>query len=231
MRVRDIVRASFDRVIEAGILPPYEWRGRFVPPPVRHNPTWRTEQVELIHYAGLDTGLYADLDAWRRAVAFIRAFTAGSAGRGGLPWRIAGWGGSFGEVPAPDVLQHVTLALGACGLRALPPNPITYTGYFEASDSPAISALPEPYGRWLQVREGQPRWNDKVELRLAARVRARVALRPDGRFDGFADLDLSAPAIALIDLAATAMGRPLPQRAGAALLDLDRAVLFTPRRR
>jgi hypothetical protein len=229
MRVRDIVRLSFDQAIEAGLLPPYERRGRFVPPLTRHNPTWRPEQVELVHYGGLPTGLYADLDAWRRAVGFVRAFTAGAAGRGGLAWRIEGWGGSFGEVPAPDVLQHVSFALGACGLRASSPNPITSTGYFEATDAPTVSALPEPYGRWLQEQEGQLRWKEKVELRLAARVRARVALRGDGRFAGFADLDLSAPAIALLERAASVLGRELPTHAGARLLGLDRAVL-APRR-
>ena len=120
------------------------------------------------------------------------------------------WSGSFGEVPAPDLLHHVTFALGACGLRAGPPNTITHTATLDATDAPTVAALPEAYGLWLQVQEGRPRWTEKVELRLVARVRARIVVRADGRFDLFADVALSAPAISLMDGVAAALDRRLP---------------------
>jgi hypothetical protein len=210
MRVRDIVRNSFERLIETGGLPAYERRGRYTPPFARHNPVWRPEQMESTHYAAASGGLYEDDEAWQKAVEFVRAFTASRAGRGVMPWRLPAWGGSFGEVPAEDLLHHLTAGFSAFGLRTLSANTITHTAWLDSTDSAAVSALPEPFGRWLQVREGRPRWKEKVELRLAARARARVTMRPDGRFDAFADIALSGPAIFVVENLAGAMDRRLP---------------------
>jgi len=215
MRVRDIVRNSFDRLIESGALPAYERRGRYTPPIVRHNPTWRPEHMELAHYGASASGLYADPNAWRAAVEFIRAFTAASAGRGDLPWQLPGWSGSFGEVPAEDLLHHLVASLGAFGLRPMSSNTITHTAYLDATDTVGVAALPEPYGRWLQVQERRPRWKEKIELRLVARAQARIAMRSDGRFDAFADMALSGPAISLMHGLASDLGRPLPPPASA----------------
>jgi hypothetical protein len=211
MRVRDMVRSSFDQLIESGALPAYRRRGRYTPPVMRHNPTWRPEQVELARYGAASAGgLYIDLQAWRAAVDFIRAFTAASAARAPWQWQLPSWSGSFGEVPAEDLLHHLSAGLGAFGLRPSASNTITHTAYFDASDSAAVAALPEPYGRWLQVQEGRPRWKEKIDLRLVACARARIVLRRDGRFDTFADIALSGPAIALMHGLGSTLGRPLP---------------------
>jgi hypothetical protein len=210
MRVRDIVRNSFAQLIETGALPGYEHRGRHSPSFVRHNPVWRPEHVENTRYAAASGALYENEEAWRKAVEFVRAFTAARAGRGILPWRLPAWGGSFGEIPAEDLLHHLTAGLGAFGLRTLSMNTITHAAWLDATDSVSVSALPEPFGRWLAVREGRPRWREKIELRLAARVCARIAMRPDGRFDAFADIALSGPAIVVVENLADAMDRRLP---------------------
>jgi hypothetical protein len=226
MRVRDILRSSFDQLIDSGALPPYRRQGRYTPPVMRHNPTWRPEQVELARYgAALDDGLYADLQAWRIAVDFIRAFTAASAARAPWQWRMPSWSGSFGEVPAEDLLHHLTASLGAFGLRPSASNTITHTTYFDASDSAAVAALPEPYGRWLQVQEGKPRWKEKIDLRLVACARARIVLRRDGRFDAFADIALSGPAISLMQSLGSTLGRPLPPPSPASWLPRPTALL------
>jgi hypothetical protein len=226
MRVRDILRSSFDQLIESGALPPYRRQGRYTPPVMRHSPTWRPEQVELARYgAALDDGLYADLQAWRIAVDFIRAFTAASAARAPWQWRMPSWSGSFGEVPAEDLLHHLTASFGAVGLRPSASNTITHTTYFDASDSAAVAALPEPYGRWLQVQEGKPRWKEKIDLRLVACARARIVLRRDGRFDAFADIALSGPAISLMQSLGSTLGRPLPPPSPATWLPRPTALL------
>jgi hypothetical protein len=216
MRVRDIVRNSFDLLVETGALPAYQRRGRYAPSIMRHNPVWRPEHLESTHYAAASGPLYEDDAAWRKAVDFVRAFTAARAGRGTFPWRLPAWGGSFGEVPAEDLLHHLTSGFGAFGLRPASANTIAHTAWLEATDSAAVSALPEPYGRWLQLREARPRWREKVELRLAARTRARIAMRPDGRFDAFADIALSAPAVFVIENLASALDRRRLPAPGAA---------------
>jgi hypothetical protein len=214
MRIRDIVRNSFDQVIEANALPPYERRGRYTPRVLRHNPTWKPEQVELARYGAVSgSGLYADVEAWQTAVGFIRAFTAAAAARAPRNWQLPRWSGSFGEVPAEDLLHHFSAALGACNLRPVSSNTITHTTYFEATDSATVAALPEPYGRWLQVQEGRPRWKEKVELRLVAYVRTHIALRRDARFDAFADIALSGPAISLMQDLGSTLNRALPTAA------------------
>ena len=214
MRVRDIVRGSFDAVIEAGALPTYDLRGRYTPAVVRHNPTWKPEQVELARYGAVSTcGLYADAEAWQTAVTFIRAFTASASARAPRNWQLPRWSGSFGEVSADDLLHHLSASLGAFNLRPISTNTITHTAYFEATDSATVAALPEPYGRWLQVQDGRPRWKEKVELRLLACVRAHIVLRRDARFDAFADLALSGPAISLVQALGSTLDRALPTAA------------------
>ena len=118
MRVRDIVRASFDQLVGSGAVPGYEPRGRYVPPLLRFNPTWRPEQGELVHYGVLAGELYEDEAAWRAAAGIVRAFTATAAGRSGLPWQLPALGGPFGELPPENLLHHLAAALAERGLRA-----------------------------------------------------------------------------------------------------------------
>ena len=181
MRVRDIVRRSFEQLVAAGTLPPYGRQGRYVPPPPRHNAPWRPEQLEILHHGAAAGTLYADPAAWESAVAFIRSFTAAAARPDVMPWSIDSFCGSFGEVPADDLLHHLTAGLSGCGLHAIGTNTIARTAHFEATDTATVGALPEPYGKWFQIRERRPRWKEPVALRLMVRIHARIALRPDGR--------------------------------------------------
>ncbi|MFO1159425.1 MAG: hypothetical protein U1E60_11345 [Reyranellaceae bacterium] len=200
MRVRDIVRGSFDRLIEGGALPHYK----------------RLAKAEVVG-PGLSTvGLYADRDAWRRAVAFVRAFTAASATAGArAQWQIPAWSGSFGEMTPEDLLHHLAAGLGGCGLRPLASSTPARMACFEAIDSAPVSALPAPYGRWFEIEESRSRWRDKIDLRLVVCARARIVPRRDGRFDAFADLALSGPAIELMQELGAVLDRSPPPIAAA----------------
>src|SRR5262249_43947159 len=79
---------------------------------------------------------------------------------------------------------------------------------FEATDSPMVSGLPAPYGRWLEVQEKRSCWREKIDLRLVVCVRARLVRRGDGRIDAFADIALSGPAIELMQELGTVLDRP-----------------------
>lgn len=218
MRVRDIVRRSFDLLQADGTLPSYRRQRRFVPPPPRYNMPWRPEQLEILHHGAADGSLYDNTEKWGAAIAFIKAFTAAAAGRGELPWRVEGFCGSLGEVPADDLLHRLSAVLASYGMHPAGSDAIAHTVTFEATDNPKISALPEPYGKWLQVMKRRPRWGEPAALRLVVRARACIVLRSDGGFDSFVDVALSAPAVSLLhSLAADLGGRP-PHLGGRAWL-------------
>lgn len=202
MRVRDIVRISFGRLIESGALPHYAR-------PERNGPSvgsdGRRDQGKLSRPAVPTLGLYADLVAWRQAVDFIRAFTASGLR---AQWQVPAWSGSFGEMPAEDLLHQLAAGLAGCGLRPLASKTPARMVCFEATDSPMISSLPAPYGRWLEVQEKRSCWKEKIELRLVVCARARSVRRGDGRVDAFADIALSGPAIELMQELGTVLDRP-----------------------
>jgi hypothetical protein len=214
MRVRDIVRRSFDHLVSVGTLPTYERQPRYVPPPARHNAPWRPDQLELLHYADTQGALYDDPTAWRAAVGFIRSFTSAAAGSARLEWHAAAFCGPFSNIPAAELLRHVSAAMLEFGLHSTSTNTTRRSASFEASDNPTVSALPEPYGKWLQIREERPRWKEPVALQLIVRVCCRVVPHVDGRIDGYVDLQMSAPAIALLQSLAGALDRPAPRLSG-----------------
>lgn len=204
MRLRDIVRLSFARLIEAGALPHYA-RAERTGPTVDSD--GRSNQRKATRPAVPALGLYADLTAWRQAMDFIRAFTAAAATGPRAQWQIPAWSGSFGDLPADDLLHHLGAGLAGCGLRPLASKAPSHMACFEAVDSPLVSNLPAPYGRWLEVQEQRSCWKERIGLRLVVCVRARFVPRPDGRIDGFADIALSGPAIDLMQELATVLDR------------------------
>lgn len=225
MRVRDIVRISFGRLIESGALPHYAR-------PERSGPSiggdGRRDREKLSRPFVPTLGLYADLVAWRQAVDFIRAFTAAGPR---AQWQIPAWSGSFGEMPAEELLHQLGAGLAGCGLRPLVSKTPAHMVCFEATDSPTVSGLPAPYGRWLEIHEKRSCWKEKIDLRLVVCARARSVRRRDGRVDAFADVVLSGPAIELIQELGTVLDRPtaalpaarwLPRPSRQALPDRER---------
>lgn len=206
MRLRDIVRLSFARLIDGGALPHYA-RGERNGPSVDND--GRSNQRKASRPAAPALGLYADLVAWRQAVDFIRAFTAATPTTMGprAQWQIRAWSGSFGDMPADDLLHHLGAGLAGCGLRPLAPTAPSHMACFEAIDAPLVSNLPAPYGRWLEVREQRSCWKERIDLRLVVCIRVRLVARPDGRADAVADIALSGPAIELMQELGTVLDR------------------------
>ncbi|WP_395714228.1 hypothetical protein [Reyranella sp.] len=207
MRLRDIVRLSFAGLIAGGALPHYA-RAQRNGPSVDNDV--RSNRRKVVHPAVPALGLYADVVAWRQAVDFIRAFTA-AATAPRAQWQIPAWSGSFGDMPADDLLHHLGAGLAGCGLRPLASTAPSHMACFEAVDSPMVSNLPAPYGRWLEVQEQRSCWKERIDLRLVVCIRARFVSRPDGRVDALADIALSGPAIELMQELGTVLDRaPAP---------------------
>lgn len=226
MRLRDIVRISFARLIEVGALPHYaraERNGPTVHSDIRPN------RKKVPRPAVPALGLYADLVAWRQAVDFIRAFTVAAATGPRAQWQIPAWSGSFGDMPADDLLHHLGAGLAGCGLRPLASKAPSHMTCFEVVDSPLISNLPAPYGRWLEVHEQRSCWKVRIDLRLVVCIRARFVPRPEGRVDAFADIALSGPAIELMQELGTVLDRARSPLAPARWLPRPTAKLVEPR--
>ena len=222
MRVRDMLRASFEAAIQAGRIADYRSSGRF-DRPERFGAVFRSSERRVAHYASAEGPLYRDIAAWQRAFRFVHAFTAGEAARatGDPPCRLDRCFGSFGATDPRDALHCVAAAMEAAGMKRLAADETSSEALFEATDSTRLESLPEPYGKWLMLRQGQLRWEKPVSLRLVARCRlgqTYAGVRPREAWpETYLALALSAPAVSLVDalevalrprLAAAARRRP-----------------------
>jgi hypothetical protein len=205
MRVRDILRASFEAAIQAGALGDYRSSGRF-DRPERYGAVFRTADRRAAHYASTEGPLYRDYDAWRRAFQFAHAFTAGQASRAIVrpPYRLEHCFGSFGRTDPKDAMHCVGAAMEGAGMKRIAIDETTSEALFDASDSARLESLPEPYGKWLMLQQGQLRWDKPVSLRLVARCRLEQSYAaPDSREtwpQTYLTLSLSAPAVSLVEV-------------------------------
>lgn len=205
MRVRDIVRASFAAAVRAGAIADYERSGRF-DRPERHGSVFRVADRRNAHYASTRGPLYRDVAAWKRAFEFAHAFTAGQAASALVraPYRLEQCFGSFGRTAPKDAMHCIGAGMEACGLKRLAVDEASCEALFDASDSPRLESLPEPYGKWLMLHEGQMRWDKPVSLRLIVHCRVDQAYSASGSSrdawpETYLTLALSAPAVSFVE--------------------------------
>lgn len=210
MRVRDMLKASFEAAIQAGRIADYRSSGRF-DRPERYGAVFRSSDRRVAHYASTEGPLYRDAVAWQRAFRFAHAFTAGQAARVAInpPYRLEQCFGSFGATDPRDALHCVAAAMEAAGLKRLAADETASEAIFDATDSTRLESLPEPYGKWLMLKEGQLRWEKPVSLRVIARCRL------DQRYVGargreawpetYLALSLSAPVVSLVEALETTL--------------------------
>jgi hypothetical protein len=169
-RGRDLCRQSLAYLIDHGFLSEYVESGRFVPPPPRARAIFSPEQLMLSHYAQKEGILYWFAAQWELAFKLVRSFTAGAAVRGQQNrWQLEQCYGSFGDLDVQALFQHVTSAFVWCGFRTTDTNDVHRSAQFELTDTCNVMSLPEPYGKWLQLKEGRPQWKMPVELKVVAR--------------------------------------------------------------
>ncbi len=200
-QVKAVVNETIDHCVSKGWLPRYERTGKFKPP--RHkSPIVGAAAWELAHYAQRSGPLYDDDQAWRFAYELIESFMSKGVAAGGFETDIPNAFGPLKGVQASWLSKDLQLLFGQCGFSAGPSAPGGFDAVFHARGSAAISDLPEPYGKWLQLREQSPRWSERTELEI--RVHAKVDPHPKSG-EGYLSIRLSTFAPTVVERLALAI--------------------------
>jgi hypothetical protein len=215
MRVRDYCRKSLEFLVQRNFVPNYQVSGPFARGAPRPSALFRPEQMILAHYAIAEGPLYANPATWEATYKYIKSFTATGVGAAAKNCLFSSWCGNFPDLDADDLLGLVTSALTQCGLNLKHRNDTARTASFEAVDDCKVSALPEPYGKYLQLVQHKAAWDNPVQLRLFVNVKA-VALpaAPGAPFKTQSHIELETSTLTptLMDSAARRLASALPTR-------------------
>jgi len=176
MTGRELCRASLEWLIDAGVLKPFDESGKFVAPVNTAPGTLDAAQKLMEHYAACTGPLYRDEDQWRRAYRMIAMFESQASGPA-KPWRVEPFPG-IRRVPPAEILTHIQAGMSAAGFSQTSRTDASGTLSFLLQDACLVSDLPEPYGKWLQHREGRARW--QTAFLLAVEVRFEITNRARG---------------------------------------------------
>lgn len=174
VQAKALVGETMDRCISEGWILPYERSGKFRPPGHK-SPLISREAWELGHYARQSGPLYGSDQAWRTAYDLVESFLGKGVMAGSHVKDLPNAFGPLKGVKASSLTQDLPMLFGQCGFSA-GPAASGGAGVFHARGQATIADLPEPYGKWLQMREQFARWNERVELEIT--IEARVDVHP-----------------------------------------------------
>jgi hypothetical protein len=198
MKVRDLCRTSVEWLVTASILDSFEESGRFV------SPTGATGRFSigrdhrlLAHYAMFRGNLYKDKSQWVRVHQLIELFTSSGRSRPTKrEWKLSSPYGAFASVPPGELLAHLQSVFGDVGFSMRDRNDAAGLVTFRAEDVCTVMDLPEPYGKWFQLEERRPRWDDQLSLMFEVRCTISNIQARDSRhplpYATVVDLEMSA---------------------------------------
>jgi hypothetical protein len=193
-RTRDLCNASLDYAIDAGLLGGYQHSGRYRPQPQSRNVHRVDQDIKLLaHYARCDGELYREPLQWQQGYRMVKGFVDGGS-FGHRWWNVPDSFGRFAGIDPALLIELLGTALLRIGFEAVDQHPASFTALFASHDECSVASLPEPYGKWLQHREHQPRWRQQSRLTVELDCRAH----PAGERDARVDLRLSALAAPMI---------------------------------
>jgi hypothetical protein len=201
---RDLCHDTVNFFIRHGLLASFERSGRYHAPAVAR-PLIPPAQAVLAHYAACEGPLYADAAQWQFAHDLVAGFTRRGRRTVASAVTLRQLFGPLRGVAVDDLLAQLAYVFEGCGFRTRGSSTVARAARFASEDRCAVSDLPEPYGKWLQHRLGQPRWEEEVDLEVEAEC--RLSSPEPGVVH--MDLDLSAPALPLLDDLALGLGRLL----------------------
>jgi len=199
-RARDLCRQSLEYLVARGLLSPYQLSGRFIKPLPRANAVFRPEHLVLAHYSVADGPLYRDPGGWEQVYRLVRSFFAASAAQmNSQRWKLDRCYGTFGDRDPLKLFRDLLSVFNQCGFRNADVKEPDLTAQLELTESVKVSSLPEPYGKWMQLRQGRPDWDGPVDLKVIARYRVYTELDPPSKqFQTFLDLELSTLAVPVV---------------------------------
>lgn len=196
LRVRDLCRQTLDFAIQARLLPAFERSGRFVEPAgLRSAHAYNVDIKRIAHYATARGPLYGSERSWERAYRLVQGFTRErrTLAHRRLPRLL----GPFPELEPATVLAQIEAALLRLGFTTIDRNNASFSAAFTAEDSCRVEDLPEPYGKWLQIKRQRQRWTEKVELLIDLGCRVETEDTATG-YDTFVGCRLSVPVPSLL---------------------------------
>jgi hypothetical protein len=202
--VQELCHDTLDAFIKMGVLKDYVRSGRFRMPRVKF-PIIPAEQWEILHYADCEGPLYRSDRDWALAFRIVSSFTRRGQREAELSCHFPN---IFGEIPGTGVtelLDELPIAFARVGFQTLQKSPVTRSAIFVASGSVKMSKLPEPFGKYWQIKKSTPRWNEDVQLELQSDVK----LTATPAQSVVLDLTLSAAALPVAGLLASELGRQL----------------------
>jgi hypothetical protein len=172
LRVKQLCIESLEFLVRNGLLKGYERSGRWREPAgPQHRLGVGKDAAVLHHYAGARGPLYRDAEQWRQAYQVIRGFTTkGRQPLDGASWTLTRLLGPL-DVSPRDLLSHLVSALQRHGFQCLDRSDVSAMAAFRMEDSCSTMDLPEPYGKWLQLKHQRANWNDKLDLLVQLRCR------------------------------------------------------------
>ncbi len=228
LRARDLCRRSLEWAIAHRLLPEYVRTGKYRrPPEPPHRLNFGKDTWLVAHYADWRGPLYRQEAEWRRAFAFVDAFTHKSLARPRQRgWELVRLYGSFGDLEPPSVLAQTRAGLLRQGFSEIDLNERSFSGMFRLTDSCKGSDLPEPYGKWQQQANRLVWDNDvdlSVEVHCHVHVRPRRIPPPGNR--SYLDLTLSAPAPTVVTGLYVHLLRTLRPRSLLTAVELERLLV------
>jgi hypothetical protein len=173
MDTLDLCRATLQDLIGRHWLATYKHTGKFQPPGRDRAPVPK-ELAKLLWYARLDGPLYRDETRWRAAYRLVDSFRQGRSAKLGSSIRLDD---VFGPIAAPleDVHRFLSTAFASLDFKCRSNDAAAQTAQFSSEHSCKVEDLPEPYGKWLQIRRQKPAWDQPAQLRLRADCRLRAS--------------------------------------------------------
>ena len=193
MTALEVCRESLDYAIAQGWIGKYERTGRFRQRG-RDTPGVPKELDKLLWYARLDGALYRDVKAWRAAWRLVDSFRHGQSAKLGSVMTVRD---AFGDIRAPlrDVHRFLSTAFAAIDFKMLASDVAAQSALFVCEQSARVEDLPEPYGKYQQLRLEKPKWDSPANLRIEVKctlsTRGTDACAVDVQLSTFAPSALS----------------------------------------
>jgi hypothetical protein len=217
MRVRDVITQSLDALVHAKLLPDY-------PPPMKVDVTQfgkgspiSSDMMRTIALSDRSHTFYRDPDALERAFLVVANFKASVAAKYPRPYPLPQCFGPLGAIGLADVHTHVEETLKSLGLEVSAHNAINHSGTFKLSEQTTVEKLPHFYGSALVDRLKREPWRDSVELRIVIDIKVAMAPSNAGKLERFASLELSAPAVSLVEQLQRRLETTLPHSPSASM--------------
>jgi hypothetical protein len=169
--VQHLCRRSLEWFTSHDLLGQYEVSGKFVKPRFSR-PLFPEELRRLAHYRECVGELYADAAQWEFAFNLVSGFTRSSRGRNRTQITFPRL---FGPLPiALDrLMEQLPFVFTKAGFQCDTPNLGQRELRCLASGKCKVNSLPEPYGKWQQIKQRRGRWEEDVELEVELECKLR----------------------------------------------------------